>query len=320
MERVKVFLTRKIVVSVIDKLHDLCDLSVNPYDRNLDKSEIIEMSKDCEIIFCVLSDKFDQELIDALPKLKGIVNYAVGYNNIDIAYATSKNIAVTNTPGVLTNATADLTWALIFAASRRVVESDKFTRAGKFVGWEPELLLGGEVSGKTLGIVGAGRIGKAVAERAVGFGMKILYTSRTTKLDLPNSQKVELDYLLKNSDFISLHLPLTDATKHLITKNEFALMKPTAYLINTARGAVVNEQDLIDALKNKQIAGAGLDVYEFEPCLVDGLIELDNVTLLPHLGSATLETRTEMGLICLNNIKSIIKGERPAQLVNVDLK
>jgi glyoxylate reductase len=247
--------------------------------------------------------------------LRGIVNYAVGYNNIDLKFAAERSIAVTNTPGVLTETTADLAWALIFGVARRVVEADRFTRAGNFRGWAPELILGGDIYNKTLGIVGAGRIGSAVAKRAVGFGMKILYTSRNSVLDLPNSQKVELDYLLKNADFISLHLPLTAQTKHMITAKELKMMKPSAYLINTARGPIVDEAALVEALQQKNIAGAGLDVYEQEPQLQPGLAKLDNVILLPHLGSGTLQTRINMGMICLKNIKAIIAGEEPPQKI-----
>ena len=316
----KVFLTRKIPKDPLEELQKICDLEFNKLDRNLTQDEIIKQAKDCDVLFCLLSDKIDKRVIDALPNLKGIVNYAVGYNNIDIEYATEKNIAVTNTPGVLTETTADLAWALIFSIARRVVEADKFTRSGKFVGWAPELLLGGDIFGKTLGIIGAGRIGKAVAKRASGFGMKVLYTSRSSKISQENCERVELDFLLENSDFVSLHVPLTNETKHLITKREFEIMKPTAYLINTARGAVVKESDLLEALRTKQIAGAGLDVYEKEPRLIEGLTELSNVVLLPHVGSGTLETRSAMGFICVRNIQAILDGELPPDLVNKDLK
>ena len=316
----KVFLTRKIPKDPLEELQKICDLEFNKLDRNLTQDEIIKQAKDCDVLFCLLSDKIDKRVIDALPNLKGIVNYAVGYNNIDIEYATEKNIAVTNTPGVLTETTADLAWALIFSIARRVVEADKFTRSGKFVGWAPELLLGGDIFGKTLGIIGAGRIGKAVAKRASGFGMKVLYTSRSSKISQENCERVELDFLLENSDFVSLHVPLTNETKHLITKREFEIMKPTAYLINTARGAVVKESDLLEALRTNQIAGAGLDVYEKEPRLIEGLTELSNVVLLPHVGSGTLETRSAMGFICVRNIQAILDGELPPDLVNKDLK
>ncbi len=316
----KVFLTRKIPKDPLEELQKICDLEFNKLDRNLTQDEIIKQAKDCDVLFCLLSDKIDKRVIDALPNLKGIVNYAVGYNNIDIEYATEKNIAVTNTPGVLTETTADLAWALIFSIARRVVEADKFTRSGKFVGWAPELLLGGDIFGKILGIIGAGRIGKAVAKRASGFGMKVLYTSRSSKISQENCERVELDFLLENSDFVSLHVPLTNETKHLITKHEFEIMKPTAYLINTARGAVVKESDLLEALRTKQIAGAGLDVYEKEPRLIEGLTELSNVVLLPHVGSGTLETRSAMGFICVRNIQAILDGELPPDLVNKDLK
>jgi len=316
----KVFLTRKIPQTPLHELQKICDLKYNDLDRNLTQEEIIEQAEDCKILFCLLGDKIDQRVIDALPKLQGIVNYAVGYNNIDIAYATQRGIAVTNTPGVLTETTADLAWALIFSVARRVVEADQLTRSGNFKGWAPELLLGGDIHGKTLGIVGAGRIGKAVAKRAVGFNMKLLYTSRNSQMDLPNSEKVELDYLLQNADFISLHVPLTEQTRHLIAAREFEMMKSSTFLINTARGAVVKEADLLAALQNKQIAGAGLDVYEEEPRLISGLNKLSNVVLLPHVGSGTLETRDEMGMICINNIKAILAGELPPDLVNTDVK
>ncbi len=313
----KVFLTRKIPQVALDELNNICDLSFNNEDRVMAKRELIVAAKDCEVLFCLLNDTIDKEVIDNLPNLKGIVNYAVGYNNIDVEYATSKNIAVTNTPGVLTETTADLAWALIFSVARRVVEADTFTRAGKFVGWAPELFLGGDIYGKTLGIIGSGRIGTAVAKRSVGFGMKVLYVSRTSVMEnVPGATKVNLETLLKESDFISLHVPLLPSTKHLICAEQFNMMKPTAYLINTSRGAVVNEEDLVKALQNQTIAGAGLDVYENEPKLAEDLAKQDNVVLLPHIGSGSLETRTLMGFICINNIKAILKGEKPPQVVN----
>jgi glyoxylate reductase len=245
--------------------------------------------------------------------LKIIANYAVGYNNIDLPAAAQRGIIVTNTPDVLTEATADLTWALLLALTRRVVEGDAWVRTGHWPGWTPTQMLGADVSGKTLGIIGMGRIGQAVAQRAAGFRMPVIYTGRHGVSNPPGVSWIRrsLDDVLGESDFLSLHVPLTEATRHLIDRHKLALMKPTAFLINTSRGPVVDEAALVSALEAKTIAGAGLDVYEQEPIVSAGLISLPNVVLLPHLGSATLETRVRMGLICLDNIAAVLGG-RPA--------
>jgi len=253
-------------------------------------------------------------MINAAPRLKIIANYAVGYNNIDLQAARDKGIVVTNTPDVLTAATADLTWALILAVSKRIPESERYLRQGQFFGWRPKLMLGGDVSGKTIGIVGAGRIGQAVARRAVGFDMQVLYHSRNQNIDFETStpaKYVELDQLLQESDFISLHCPLSEETHYLINAQNISLMKKGAYLINTARGPVVDEAALISALESGHLAGAGFDVYEQEPVVPQSLLELDNVVLLPHIGSATYETRDEMARICALNIIEVLEG-RPA--------
>jgi len=318
----RVFVTRLIPEKGINLLKIFCQtVEINPYDRSLTHDELLHHVKDSDAILTMLSDEIDARLINETVKLKVIANYAVGYDNIDIKTATERGIFVTNTPGVLTDSTADMAWALLFSITRRVVEGDKYTRAGKFVGWEPMLLLGGDLVGKTLGIVGAGRIGTAMAMRSLGWLMKVLYTSRSSRNTVLEeslcARRVSLDTLLRESDYVSIHAPLTGETRHMIGAKELSLMKRTAYLINTARGAVIDEEALVNALKNKQIAGAGLDVYEEEPKLKPGMKELDNVVLAPHLGSATIETRTRMAVIAAENIISVLKGERPKNCVNI---
>ena len=270
----------------------------------------------------LLTDGMDSEVMDAAGDAKIIANYAVGYNNIDIPEATRRGIAVTNTPGVLTDATADLAWTLLMATGRRVVESDRFTREGKFDAWAPMLFLGTDITGRTLGIVGAGRIGTAVAERAKGFRMRIVYSDSSPNLKFEQqfgAKFLPLDELLAESDFVTLHCPLTPETTHLIGAPELRKMKSNAVLVNTARGPVIDEAALVEALRENQIAGAGLDVYEKEPALYPGLIELDNVTLLPHTGSATTETRTQMALIAAKNIVAFFKGEKPPTILNPEV-
>lgn len=264
-----------------------------------------------DAVICTLSDRVDAPLLAHITNLKIIANYAVGYNNIDVAAAKARGLVVTNTPDVLTDATADLTWALLMAVARRVAEGDRLVRTGHWSGWAPTQMLGADVSGKVLGIIGMGRIGRAVAQRAAGFRMTVLYASRHSCPPPPGEAAWEpqpLDEVLRQADFLSLHVPLTDATRHLIGSREFALMKRTAFLINTSRGPVVDEAALASALETGTIAGAGLDVYEQEPFIHPGLSRLANVVLLPHLGSATLATRVRMGLICLENIAAVLSG------------
>ncbi len=275
--------------------------------------------KECaEALICLLTDNIDKKVISAAPKLKVISSYAVGYNNIEVEYATQLGIAVCNTPGVLTETTADLTWALILATCRRISESERFLRKGNFKGWEPMLMLGLDVYGKTLGIIGMGRIGQAVAKRATGFAMRIIYYN-----DVPVSNtlpfettETDLQTLLKEADIITLHLPLTKETFHLIGKEEFALMKENAVLINTSRGAVIDEKELIKALSEKRIFSAGLDVYENEPDIPQELLALENVVLLPHIGSASIETRTKMALLAAENAIAVMEGRKPPAQVN----
>ncbi|CUU04253.1 glyoxylate reductase [Candidatus Kryptobacter tengchongensis] len=295
---------------------------VNTKNRNLTHNELIKKVKGVDAILCLLSDKIDSEVISNMDRCKVISNYAVGFNNIDIDEATKHGIIVTNTPGVLTDATADLTWALILAVTRRIVEADKFLRKGKFKGWAPTLLLGTELAGKTLGIIGAGRIGTAVGLRAKGFKMKVLYfnTNRNETLEEEvGAKKVSFETLLKNSDIITIHVPLTPKTKHLIGEKEIKLMKKTAYLINTSRGEVIDEKALIQALKSGRIAGAGLDVFEQEPFVPKELIELDNVVLTPHIGSATVEARTKMAIMAAESIVKVLSGKIPANVVNSEV-
>jgi len=270
--------------------------------------------READAAICTLTDRVDAALLAEPARLKILANYAVGYNNIDLTAATAKGIVVTNTPDVLTDSTADLTWALILAVARRVAEGDAYVRAGAWPGWAPTQMLGTDVSGKVLGIVGMGRIGQAVAKRAAGFNMRICYSSRTPHAPGHISSQWEqrpLPDLLREADFVTLHVPLTPETHHLIGPRQLALMKPTAFLLNTSRGPVVDEGALVDALLRRQLAGAGLDVFEQEPVFHPSLRDLRQVVLLPHLGSATLATRVRMGMICLENIAAVCAG-RPA--------
>jgi len=322
MAKFKVFLTRRIPQPAIDKLlENNIHLELNEEDRVLTKEEIMEGVEGKDGLICLLTDTIDSEIMDhAGSQLKIIANYAVGYNNIDIPAANARKIPVTNTPGVLTDTTADFTIALLLAIARKVVISDKYTREGKFKGWGPLLQLGTDVFGKTLGIIGCGRIGSAVARRAAkGFDMKILYYDTKSFPELEKELDMEFcsfDSLLKSSDFISLHVPLTKNTKHLIGKKEITKMRSTAFLINTSRGPVIDERALVEALKENRIAGAALDVYENEPELAPGLNDLENVILAAHIASASIETRTKMGLIAVENLLVGLEGKIPPNCIN----
>ena len=325
MTKTKVFLTRRIPQPAIDfMIENDIELEINPDNRVLTHKEIIEGVKGKDALICLLTDTINSEIIDAAGKeLLVIANYAVGYNNIDVEAATKRGIPVTNTPGVLTETTADLTFALLLGISRRIVESDKFTRAGKFEGWGPMLHLGNDVFGKTLGIIGCGRIGTAVARRAVkGFNMKVLYYNRNRKPELEKELGMEYaskEEICEKADYISLHVPLTEETEYLFGKKEFEMMKKTAYLINTSRGPVVNEEELVEALKGKKIAGAALDVYEKEPEVHPGLLDLDNVIITAHIGTASIETRTEMGMMVARNLLAAINNKIPPNCVNPEV-
>lgn len=318
----KIFVTRKIPESGFEILRKEHEIQVFPYDRIPTKKEIIKGLKGKDGLLCLLSDPIDSDVINSEPRLKMIASYAVGYDNIDVEAATRRGIPVSNTPGVLTDATAEMAWALLFSVARRIVEADKFTRAGKFIGWGPMLMHGQDVTNKTLGIIGAGRIGTTVAFKSKGFNMKILYVSeyanKTLEQEL-NAKKVGISELLKESDFISLHVPLTDKTHHLIGEKEFKMMKKTAILINTSRGPVVDEKALVKALKENWIFGAGLDVYEHEPKVSDELKKLDNVVLQPHSASATVNSRTKMAVMAAENMIAGLNGEIPPNCVNPEV-
>ena len=318
----EVFVTRKIPEEGLKLLKKYCEVYVNPYDRILTKDEIISNLKGRDGLLCLLTDKIDRDVIYSNPRLKAISNYAAGYDNIDIKAATERKIPVTNTPDVLTETTAELAWALLFAVARRIVEGDRFTRDGKFRGWAPLLMLGQDISGKTLGIIGAGRIGTAFALKSKGFNMEVLYVSRKRNEILEkelNAKKVDLHTLLKNADFVSLHVPLTSETRHLIGEKELRMMKRNAILVNTSRGAVIDEKALVKALKERWIFGAGLDVYENEPEINRELTKLDNVVLEPHIGSATLETRTRMAVMAAENLIISLEGKKSKNCVNPEV-
>jgi glyoxylate reductase len=262
-----------------------------------------------DALVCLLTDAIDRSIIDAAPALKAIANVAVGYNNIDVAYARSRGIVVTNTPDVLTESVADFTWALILAITRRLSEGERLVRRGEWKGWALDLLLGAELRGKQLGLIGVGRIGRAVAARAGAFGMRVAYTSRREIADA--GEQMSLDRLLLTSDILSLHVPLTPETRHLIDKKALTRMKRSAYLINTSRGPVIDEAALAWALQHHLLAGAALDVYENEPAIHPDLLPLENVLLVPHLGSGTTETRTAMADLAAENVLAVLAGRAP---------
>lgn len=323
-EKPKVLLTRLLPQDGIDLLEKHVELEINPEDKIMPKEKIIDKIKDKDGLICLLTDKIDTEIIDAGGKLKIIANYAVGFNNINIEEATKRNILVTNTPGVLTETTADLVFALILSTARRIVEADRFLRGGKFKGWAPMLFLGNDVYSKTLGIIGFGRIGRAVAQRAKGFNMKIIYYEpERLSQDIEKEYCAEyksLDGLIKESDFITIHTPLVESTHHLISEKEFFLMKKTAYLINVARGPIIDEKALIVALKKRKIAGCALDVFEREPDVEKELITIPNTILVPHIGSASIETRTKMALIVAGNVIAVLVNKtRPPNIVNSEI-
>ncbi len=322
MKKQKIYLTRNIPGDAIDILKRDFDVEINPKDRPLTRDEIINNIKGKDGVICQLTDRIDRQVMEAAEGIRGFANYAVGYDNIDVNAATELKIPVSNTPDVLTDATAEMAWALMFAAARRTSEADRYIRNGQWKQFSPFLLLGSGIAGKTLGIIGAGRIGTAMALKSRGFNMKVLYTARRNNSiidSLQGSEKVELDELLERSDFVSLHVPATRETVKLIGRREIKLMKRSAYLINTARGAVVDEKELVKALKEKTIAGAGLDVFEKEPELSKEFLELDNVAISPHTGSATFEARNSMGLKAAANITAMLSGKLPPDCLNPEV-
>jgi len=318
----KIFVTRMIPEPGLDLLRKDHEIEIFPHDRVPLKKEIIDGLKGKDGLLCLLTDPIDAEVINSEPKLKMIASYAVGYDNIDVNAATKRKIPVSNTPGVLTDATSEMAWALLFSVARRIVEADKFTRAGKYIGWGPLLMIGQDVARRTLGIIGAGRIGTAFALKSKGFNMEVLYVDSIKNEILEkelSAKKVEISELLEKSDFISIHVPLIPSTHHLIDEPELKKMKKTAILINTARGPIVNEKALVKALKEKWIFGAGLDVYEHEPEITKELKKLDNVVIQPHSASATIESRTNMALLAAKNMIAGLNGEKPPNCVNPEI-
>ncbi|HEY6085616.1 MAG TPA: D-glycerate dehydrogenase [Nitrospira sp.] len=308
------YLSRLLPDPVMAQLRNRYLLVEEPTDVSPSPAALQRGLHQAEAAIVTLSERIDAATIAGAIRLRVLANYAVGYNNIDLVAAERRGLIVTNTPDVLTDATADLTWALLLATARRVIEGDRLVRSGEWNGWTATQLLGAEVSGRTLGIIGMGRIGRAVATRATGFGMRVLYYHRNSMAAPSVSgrwEPVSLTELLSQADFVSLHVPLMDTTRHLIGARELSLMRTTAILINTARGPIIDEAALAAALQNRTIAGAGLDVYEEEPRVHPLLPFLSNVVLLPHLGSATWSARVKMGMICLQNIEAVLAG-RPA--------
>jgi len=309
----------------MEVLEEQFDLECNPYDRVLTREELLKGVRGKEGLLPLLTDRIDGEVLDAAgPRLRIVANYAVGFNNIDVGAATSRKIAATNTPGVLTDTTADLAMALLLAVARRIVTSDAYARAGKYTSWAPELLLGVDVHHKTLGIFGLGRIGYALAKRAGGFDMRILYHN-TRRADPEMEKRVGAEYvtketLLEQSDFISIHMPFNEDTHRFIGAEELAAMKRSAFLINTARGELIDEKALVRALQDGLIAGAGLDVFEYEPKIEPELTRMENVVILPHIGSASIETRTKMGLVAAENlIALLVDGAIPPNCLNLEI-
>ena len=307
MSKPKVLLTRRIPASALATLEGACDVDSNDGPQ-LSPGDLIVRIGDKKGLVCLMTDVINTSVMDAAPQLKVIANVAVGYNNIDVPAATARGIIVTNTPDVLTGATADLTWALIMDITRRVTEGDRLIRRGGWKGWAFDFMLGNELSGKTLGIIGFGRIGQAVAARAVPFGLRVIHAGVRA---VPGSGAIPVDRLLATADIVSIHCPLTPQTRHMINQASLARMKRSAYLINTSRGPVVDEAALAWALKNGIISGAALDVYEEEPTVHPDLLTLENVVLTPHLGSAATETRTAMADLAVRNTIAVLTGQSP---------
>lgn len=323
MKKARVYITRMIPEECINKLRNHFEVEVNPEDRALTKTELAEKAKGCDALITLITDTIDGELLDAIgPRCKVVANYAVGFNNFDVAAATQRGVILTNTPGVLDDATATHAFALLLATARRLVEADKLVRDGKWKGWAPLFFIGMDVDRRTLGVAGMGRIGSNVARKAKGFDMKIIYSDarRNSKAESElGATYVDKETLLKESDFLTLHVPLLPETFHYIGERELRMMKKTAVLINASRGPVVDEKALLKALQEKHIWGAGLDVFENEPEIVPGLTELDNVIVVPHIASATSETRTNMGKIAVNNVIKVLNGQAPETCVNPEV-
>jgi glyoxylate reductase len=319
MPKAKVFATRPLFPAAQQILNANCEVEYWTQAERISKEELLRRVKDKDGLVCLLTEKVNDELLRAAPKLRIAANVAVGFDNIDLPACTKRGVIATNTPGVLDETTADFAWALMMAVARRIGEGEALARSGTWKGWDLDQLVGADVWGKTLGVVGFGRIGRAMARRALGFQMKVLYTDAIrAPLDIENEAKAEyrdLNSLLADSDFVSVHVPLTADTRGLFDVARFSKMKPTAFLINTSRGPVVDEAALVYALESKKLAGAALDVYEQEPFIHAGL-KRPNVVLAPHIASASLETRTKMAVIAAENVVTFFKGKKPANMLN----
>jgi glyoxylate reductase len=322
MPKAKVFVTHPLYPEAQAVLQAACDCEFWAKEERPPKDEFLRRLKDKEGLVCLLTERVGDDTLRAAPKLRIVANVAVGYDNVDVPACTRRGVLVTNTPGVLDETTADFTWALMLAVARRVVEADQYVRAGNWQGWNFDQFCGTDICGKTLGIVGFGRIGQAVARRALGFAMKVVYNSRKRVAEdiekQLNAEYRDMNTLLVESDFISLHVPLNGDTRQLFDAPKFFRMKRTAFLINTSRGPVVDEAALVHALESKKIAGAGLDVFEQEPFIHPGL-KRPNVVLAPHLGSASTETRGKMALTAAENIAAFFQGQRPPNPLNPEL-
>ena len=319
MPKAKILVTHPLYPEAQKLLQSACDCEFWSKQERPSREEFLRRVKDKEGLVCLLTEKIGDDVLRAAPKLRIVANVAVGYDNIDLPACTKRGVVVTNTPGVLDETTADFAFALLLAVARRVVEADQYVRAGNWQGWDFDQFCGTDVWGKILGIVGFGRIGQAVARRANGFGMKVIYHNRK-RVDESTERELRAEYraintLLGESDFVSLHVPLTGETRQLFDAPKFFRMKPTAFLINTSRGPVVDEAALVHALESKKIAGAGLDVFEQEPFVHSGL-KRPNVVLAPHLGSASIETRAKMALVAAQNAVALFQGQRPPNMLN----
>lgn len=319
----RILVTRHVFPEAIAILEEAGDVQYNDTSAGLSPDELQAAAADKQAIVCQLTDRIDAALMDAASDLKVIANVAVGFDNIDIPAATERGILVTNTPGVLTDTTADLAFTLLMAAARRISEADRFLRSGQWHQWEIDMFTGHDIYGHTLGILGMGRIGHGMAQRARGFDMRVIYhdVNRATPAQEAEwgIEYVDRETLFREADFLSIHVPLSEQTRHAVGRDEFALMKPTAVLVNTARGPVVDEKALVEALKSGQIASAGLDVFEEEPTVDPGLLALDNIVLVPHIGSASIKTRTRMCTMAAENAAAVLGGQRPPNPVNSEI-